>query len=70
MLHESTRSPAEARPLLVLTSDLPARSSAGAKALRAVVGPGRPIFDAVEMLSIEGQVQLRRYAEQGPGAPS
>ncbi len=70
VLHESQRGTAEPRPLLVLTSDLPTRSSAGAKALRAVVGPGRPIFDAVEMLSDEGQRQLRRYAEQGPSVPS
>jgi hypothetical protein len=70
VLHESQRGAAEPPPLLVLTTDLPARGSAGAKALRAVLGAGRPIFDAVEMLSDEGQRQLRRYAEHGPGVPS
>jgi DNA modification methylase len=70
VLHESTRGQPDARPFLLLTSDLPVRSSAGAKALRAVVGPDRPVFDAVEMLSIEGQERLRRYAEHGPSSPA
>ena len=70
VLHESTRDNPAARPFLLLTSDLPARGSAGAKALRAVRGPGRPILDAIEMLSVDGQLQLRRYAEHGPSASS
>ncbi len=70
VLHESNRGDPDRRPFLLLTSDLPVRGSAGAKALGAVLGPDRPIFDAVEMLSLDGQLRLRRYAEQGPGSPA
>ena len=70
VLHESHRDATDRRPFLLLTSDLPVRGSAGAKALGAVLGPDRPIFDAVEMLSVEGQLRLRRYAEHGPGSPA
>ena len=67
VLHESKPNGPDRRPFLLLTSDLPVRGSAGAKALAAVLGRDRPIFDAVEMLSVEGQLRLRRYAEHGPG---
>jgi hypothetical protein len=67
VLHEVSRGQTPAPPFLLLTTDLPAKGSAGAKALKAVRGPGRPVFDAVEMLSEDGQLRLRRYAEQGPG---
>jgi len=70
VLHESNREGPDRRPFLLLTSDHPVRGSAGAKALGAVLGPGRPNFDAVEMLSVDGQRQLRRYAEQGPDPAS
>jgi DNA modification methylase len=70
VLHEISREDLPARPFLLLTSDLPVKGSAGAKALKAVRGPGRPVFDAIEMLSVEGQRQLRVYAEHGPDPDS
>jgi site-specific DNA-methyltransferase (adenine-specific) len=46
-------------PLLILTSNLPKPGSEGWKALKAV-GP-TSVFDAVEMLSEEGQKRLHHY---------
>ncbi len=66
VLHESRRDGDDPRPFLVLTTDLPIKGSAGAKALAAVRGPGRPIHDVIEMLLPEGQRQLRTYAAHGP----
>jgi DNA modification methylase len=53
-------------PLLLLTSQLPPRRSAGDRALRAVGRAG--FFDAVELLGAEGVARLARYAAEGPGA--
>ena len=47
-------------PLVLLTSHLPRRRSAGDLTLRAV-GPGG-FFDAVEMLSEDGRRRLAHYA--------
>jgi len=66
VLHEPA-DPGGRRPYLVLTTDLPKRGSTGAAALGAVRGDGRPIFDAVEMLTDEGRRRLQHYAEHGPG---
>lgn len=46
--------------LVLLTSDLPLRNSAGDRALHTV-GPGG-IFDAIQLLSEEGERRLREYA--------
>jgi DNA modification methylase len=46
--------------LILLTTDLPPRASAGAHALRAARGD--TFHDAIEMLSAEGQDRLSRYA--------
>ncbi|MGH2729951.1 MAG: hypothetical protein ACRDJI_05010, partial [Actinomycetota bacterium] len=46
--------------LILLTTDLPPKASAGAQALRAA--RGSTFHDAIEMLSAEGQDRLRRYA--------
>jgi site-specific DNA-methyltransferase (adenine-specific) len=51
------------RPLVLLTTDLPTRGSAGETALRAA--RGTIYFDAVEMLSPQGQGRLRQYAAGG-----
>ncbi|MGH2705101.1 MAG: DNA-methyltransferase [Actinomycetota bacterium] len=51
------------RPLVLLSTDLPHRGSAGDAALRAA--RGKVFFDAVEMLSPEGQERLRHYAAGG-----
>jgi len=58
VLHEARRG----LPLVLLTTDVPAKGSAGEAALRAVLGPGRAIHDVVELLSAEGSDRLRRYA--------
>ena len=50
-------------PVVLLTSHLPKRRTAGDQALRAA-GP-RTFFDAVEMLSDEGLDRLRAYAAGG-----
>jgi len=54
--------PDAAPRLVLLTTDLPARNSAGAKALAAVTGDGRPIYDVVEMLNEADQDRLRLFA--------
>ena len=55
-------------PLVLLTTDTPAPRSTGAMALAAVLGPGRPVLDVVELLAPEGHVRLEGYAEHGPPA--
>jgi len=52
-------------PLVLLTTDAPARGSAGAVALGVVKGPGRPVFDLVELLDSGDQARLRNYAVRG-----
>ena len=56
-----------ARPLVLITTDAPARNTAGARALRAVTGPGRPVFGVVELLADPDQAQLCSWAQVGPG---
>src|SRR5207245_1413371 len=52
-------------PLLLLTTDAPARGSAGYAALKVLKGPGRPVFDLVELLNTRDQERLRDYALRG-----
>ncbi len=52
-------------PLVLLTTDAPTKGSAGDAALRVVLGPGKAIYDMVELLSTEGQERLHRYASEG-----
>jgi site-specific DNA-methyltransferase (adenine-specific) len=52
-------------PLVLLTTDSPARGSAGHAALEVLRGPGRPIFDLVELLNTADQQRLRDYALHG-----
>ena len=52
--------------LVLLTTDLPTKNSAGAKALQAVTGrdPRRyPVFDVVEITSDDSQRRLASYAD-------
>lgn len=55
-------------PLVLLTTDAPAKGSAGHQALGVMTGPGRPVFDVLEILNQDDQGQLRRYALGGHGA--
>ena len=54
-----------ARPLVLLTTDAPARNSAGHAALMALRGADRAVFDLVEFLNPKDQDRLRSYAERG-----
>jgi DNA modification methylase len=51
-------------PILLLTTDLPPRGSAGDSALRATRNAGI-VHDAIEMLSTAGQERLMKYAQGG-----
>ena len=62
VLHESRA----AMPLILLTTDAPARGTAGHKALDVMRGPGHPIVDVIELLSGDDQARLRDYAQHGP----
>ncbi|MEX2659567.1 MAG: site-specific DNA-methyltransferase [Acidimicrobiales bacterium] len=61
VLHQSGRE----LPLVLLTTDAPARGTAGAAALDVVMGPGRPVFDLVELLDTADQERLRDHAHRG-----
>ncbi len=61
VLHQHTTDVA----LVLLTTELPARGSAGHRALATMVGPGRPVFDVVELLDDAGYERLRSYASRG-----
>lgn len=52
-------------PLVLLTTDAPARGSAGHAALKVLRGPDRPVFDLVELLNTDDQERLRDYALRG-----
>lgn len=58
VLHEGRRD----RRLVLLTTDGPAPGSAGYAALNVLKGPGRPVFDLVELLNAPDQERLRGYA--------
>jgi DNA modification methylase len=61
VLHEGR----EDLPLVLLTTDAPARGSAGHAALNVLKGAGRPVFDLVEVLDTRDQERLRGYARLG-----
>lgn len=52
-------------PLVLLTTDVPTKGSAGAAALEVVRGPGLPVLDVVELLEPAGQERLRDYGMKG-----
>lgn len=52
-------------PLVLLTTDAPARGSAGYAALKVLTGPGRPVFDLIELLNTGDQERLRDYSRRG-----
>lgn len=57
----------EAVALVLLTTDLPPRTSPGAGALRAVRGASKPVYDVIAMGDPEHRKRLRTYARRGPG---
>ncbi len=64
VLHES----GDGLPLVLLTTDAPARGTAGAQSLKVMRGPDKPVFDVIELLSVEDQARLRDYAQRGRAA--
>lgn len=69
VLHESPL----ALPLVFLTTDAPAKGTAGAQALAVMRGEDRPVFDLIELLNSDDEARLRTLATQGrtgtaPGA--
>lgn len=49
--------------LVLLTTDAPVRGSAGAEALKAVTGQGKPIYEVIEMLKQSGLERLQALCE-------
>ena len=64
VLHES----GDGLPLVLLTTDAPGRGTAGAQSLKVMRGPDKPVFDVIELLSVEDQARLRDYAQRGRAA--
>ncbi|MEZ5311311.1 MAG: hypothetical protein R2735_12100 [Microthrixaceae bacterium] len=52
-------------PLILLTTDVPPRGSAGYRSLMGLVGPGRPIFDVITVLDSSDIERLRGIATTG-----
>ncbi|MHB8288425.1 MAG: DNA-methyltransferase [Acidimicrobiales bacterium] len=52
-------------PLILVTTDTPAKGTAGAQALAAMWGPNLPVHDLVELLDPNDQARLYAYAHQG-----
>jgi len=55
-------------PLVLLTTDAPARGTAGAQALAVMRGTNGPVFDLIELLRPEDHERLHLYALHGPAA--
>lgn len=69
VLHESQIDRGDdALPLVLLTTDAPAKGSAGHLSLRVMRGEGRPVFDLIELLNTDDRARLRAYATDGRGA--
>jgi site-specific DNA-methyltransferase (adenine-specific) len=65
VLHESTLD----LPLVLLTTDAPAKGTAGHQALRVMLGrDNKPVFDLVELLNDDHQKRLRAWAKYGRDA--
>lgn len=58
-----------ATPLVLLTTDVPARGSAGAEALNQVTGPGKPVHAVFELLKPSGIEGLRKLCQRGSEPP-
>ena len=56
-------------PLVLLTTNKPEPRSAGSQALRSMTGPGKPVYDVVELLDAQDLARLKGYAVAGPPGP-
>lgn len=61
VLHESE----SMMPLVLLTTDVPPKGTAGHRALTVMRGPTRPVFDVAELLHPGDQARLHGYALNG-----
>jgi site-specific DNA-methyltransferase (adenine-specific) len=61
VLHESK----QRCPLVLLSTSLPAKGSAGLAALKVVRGPGKAVYDVVQLLDDADHERLRGYAVEG-----
>lgn len=52
-------------PLILLTTDLPSKGSAGAAALGSLTGSDKAVLDVIQLLDDDGRKRLRSYAENG-----
>ena len=52
-------------PLVLLTTDAPAKGTAGHKALAVMRGPLHPVLDLIELLNTDDQTRLHGYAAHG-----
>ncbi len=57
----------ESLPLILLTSDKPARRTPGDRAIQAALGPDQPIHDVIELLDPDDQSRLAKYGHSGRG---
>jgi site-specific DNA-methyltransferase (adenine-specific) len=70
VLHEATRHDpkrGDIGPLVLLSTDLPTRNSAGARALRVVNSDDHkgPVYDIIELLNEKGLERLQCYGQRG-----
>jgi DNA modification methylase len=66
VLHESqVQSGGDEMPLVLLTTDAPAKGTSGHRALRVMRGESRPVFDLVELLNADDEKRLCIYAARG-----
>lgn len=65
VLHAGLGHKRSAPPLVLLTTGLPANGTAGARALAAVTGAGRPVYDVVDLLCVTDHRRLRAHATRG-----
>jgi len=61
VLHES----GSKLPLVLLTTDAPAKGTAGHQALSVMRGAGHPVFDVIELMNTQDQARLHEYAVRG-----
>ncbi len=52
-------------PLVFLTTDAPAKGTAGHQALAVMLGPANPVYDLIELLNTDDQARLHDYAMNG-----
>ncbi len=66
VFHEAqTQGETTAMPLVLMTTDVPTKSSAGDRALRTMLGPDRPVTDVIVILNDDDRNRLAKHAANG-----